>query len=288
MSVVAKKDGDAEPKERPVKKKQEEEANSGWTEPTTEVVKPPEQLDLTEKELAAEHTRILSAKDPGAPHNIARYSFQLQTFKFDAAVEQMATHFEMEGNLYHFEDQEGMRIIAAKEAREEAEKRAAEAESMGVGDTGDGAADIHRNQFNFSERACQTDNPPLRDREVATQPPPSVVFANAANQCEIFDCYTEDIQRQKIAKDRAAEAAKAVKAKKEDKEEEEPEDDTTASSKDLDMVHSAAMDLSLRVMERMINQNTYDEIAQDYAFWEDASDSFKEGEVRAQNKLTSG
>ena len=58
------------------------------------MVKPPEQLDLTgimtsscapltstcnwtrcatEKELAAEHTRILSAKDPGAPHNITRY-----------------------------------------------------------------------------------------------------------------------------------------------------------------------------------------------------------------------
>ena len=44
-----------------------------WVEPTTVVVKPPEQLDLTEKELNTEITRILSAKDPMAPHNITRY-----------------------------------------------------------------------------------------------------------------------------------------------------------------------------------------------------------------------
>ena len=275
---VLKKEGDTTAPEKPVKKKQEEETNTGWTEPTTVVVKPAEQLDLTEKELAVEVTRILSAKDPGAPHNITRYSFQQQCFKLDASVEQMAMHFEMEGNLYHFEDEEGSRIIAAKEAKEEADRRAAEAEQMGGGGETDGG-ELHRNQFNFSERACQTATPPLRDREVATQPPPSIVFSNTANLCEIFDAYTEDIQRQKIAKERAAEAAKASKAKKEEKtEEEETEDDASGATKDLDMVHSAAMQKSLRIMERMLNQNTYDEIAQDYRYWEDASDGFKEGE----------
>lgn len=33
-----------------------------------------------------------------------------------------------------------------------------------------------------------------------------------------------------------------------------------------------------KVLERMVNQNTYDEIAQDFKYWEDASDSFREGE----------
>ncbi len=37
------------------------------------MVKPPEQLDLSEKELKQEHTRVLSAKDPNAPHNITHY-----------------------------------------------------------------------------------------------------------------------------------------------------------------------------------------------------------------------
>ena len=59
--VAKAKDDPAEEKTKP-KKKVEEETNTGWTEPTTVMVKPPEQLDLTEKELAAEQTRILSAK----------------------------------------------------------------------------------------------------------------------------------------------------------------------------------------------------------------------------------
>jgi len=56
------------------------------------------------------------------------------------------------------------------------------------------------------------------------------------------------------------------------------DDDGWNTSKDIDMVHSAAMQKSLKIMERMLNQNTHDEIAQDYRFWEDASDGFKEGE----------
>jgi hypothetical protein len=40
--------------------------------------------------------------------------------------------------------------------------------------------------------------------EVATAPPPSIVFANTASLCEIFDAYTEDIQRQRIAKEKAS------------------------------------------------------------------------------------
>ena len=48
----------------------------------------------------------------------------------------------------------------------------------------------------------------------------------------------------------------------------------------MDMVHSAAMQKSLKIIERMLNQNTYDEIAQDFRFWEDASDGFKEVRLR--------
>ena len=30
-----------------------------------------------------------------------------------------------------------------------------------------------------------------------------------------------------------------------------------------------------KILERMVNQNTYDEIAQDFRFYEDASDEFR-------------
>ncbi len=83
-------DAPVEPK-LATKKKVEEETPGGWTESVI-VVKPPEQLDLTEKELTTEVIRILSAKDPGAPHNVIRYNIELQSYKLDASVEQMTTH----------------------------------------------------------------------------------------------------------------------------------------------------------------------------------------------------
>ena len=33
-----------------------------------------------------------------------------------------------------------------------------------------------------------------------------------------------------------------------------------------------------KILERMVNLNTFEDIAQDFKFWEDASDQFREGE----------
>ena len=33
-----------------------------------------------------------------------------------------------------------------------------------------------------------------------------------------------------------------------------------------------------KILERMVNQNTYNDIAQDFKYWEDASDEFRETE----------
>ena len=35
---------------------------------------------------------------------------------------------------------------------------------------------------------------------------------------------------------------------------------------------------SAKILERMVNLNTHDEIAQDFRFWEDQSDEYKEAE----------
>lgn len=50
------------------------------------------------------------------------------------------------------------------------------------------------NQFNYSDRASQTNNNPLRDRTTMTEPPPRVNFSANANQWEIFDAYQEDFE----------------------------------------------------------------------------------------------
>lgn len=33
---------------------------------------------------------------------------------------------------------------------------------------------------------------------------------------------------------------------------------------------------AVKIVERMVNQNTYDEIAQDYKYWEDPSDEYRD------------
>ena len=52
------------------------------------------------------------------------------------------------------------------------------------------------NQFNFSERASQTYNNPMRDRTTMTEPPPRATFTGNATQWEIYDAYIEDFEQQ--------------------------------------------------------------------------------------------
>ena len=52
----------------------------------------------------------------------------------------------------------------------------------------------------------------------------------------------------------------------------------TGQGEDEDVIHSAAMGKSLKILERMVNQNEEDEIFQDFKYWEDQSDQFRDGE----------
>ena len=42
------------------------------------------------------------------------------------------------------------------------------------------------------------------------------------------------------------------------------DEEVVTNSRESDIVHSAAMSKSLKIIERMVNQNTYDEVAQDF------------------------
>jgi dynein intermediate chain 1, axonemal len=146
----------------PSKKRDDANCASTWAEPVTTIVRPLNQLLLDQKELDAEHTRILSGKDPTAPQNIVRFSFKDKVYKLEASVEQCKLHFEREGNLMHRESEEGKRIFAEMDAIRIAAERAAELEQISaatitVGDQLDSAGiQKLRNQFNYSERASQT------------------------------------------------------------------------------------------------------------------------------------
>jgi hypothetical protein len=76
------------------------------------------------------------------------------------------------------------------------------------------------------------------------------------SHAEIFR-YTEDIHRQRLFKEKKQPNKKVDDAAEVDEE-------VVTSSRESDIVHSAAMSKSLKIIERMVNQNTYDEVAQDF------------------------
>ena len=51
------------------------------------MVKPDNQLQLSEKDLDEEIAKMLTANNPSAPRNIARYDQKLRTYKFEPMVD---------------------------------------------------------------------------------------------------------------------------------------------------------------------------------------------------------
>merc|ERR550519_2312057 len=76
-----------------------------WMQPK-QLIKPDDQLELTEEELKEEFTRILTANNPHAPNNIVRYSFKERCYKQTSSVDQLAIHFALDGNLLHKDSEE--------------------------------------------------------------------------------------------------------------------------------------------------------------------------------------
>lgn len=149
----------------------------------------------------------------------------------------------------------------------EVEKRKAEGQDA----DGDDARGL-RNQFNFSERASQTLNAGVRERGTITEPPASVEFAAIATQWEIYDGYMEDQERQRQAREKSSKAKKGA-----DDDKAEGAASGGAAEPD-DVVHSEPVAHAAKILERMVNQNAFDDISQDYKYWEDASDQYREGE----------
>ncbi|XP_035659289.1 dynein intermediate chain 2, ciliary-like [Branchiostoma floridae] len=271
------------------------EVGDEWMQQKT-MVKPDDQLELTEQEMKEEFTRILTANNPHAPQNIVRFSFKEKVFKQVASVDQLAIHFSLDGNMLHKDSDEARRqmargglaeapsepAVAEGEEKAEAAGEGGEGEAKPEGEGGEaekeegatqtapaakGGDKKLTNQFNFSERASQTFNNPYRERGTQTEPPPRVNFSSTANQWEIYDAYVEDIQRQEKSKEK-----KGFRGQQE-----------STNRKKISAIESQGDDITriekpAKILERMVNQNTYDDIAQDFKYWEDVSDEYREQE----------
>ncbi|KAG8460619.1 hypothetical protein KFE25_011394 [Diacronema lutheri] len=270
--VVKRPEVAEEPVEEPV---EQPEGNlivpgSEW-EPAKLIIKPPDQVQrLSDKDLAEEHTRVLKADNPQAPNNLARFSHKEKTYKFDPTVDQTAIALSLEGLLLHVESDDLKRQKLAEEMEREALLKEAERKKAeGIELDADDARGL-RNQFNFSERASQTLNSGVRERGTITEPPASVEYAALATQWEIYDSYMDDQERQRQAKEKG-------KAKKGAEDKADGSQHGGASVVD-DIVHSEGVGHAAKILERMANQNAFDDITQDYKYWEDASDAYRDGE----------
>lgn len=249
------------------------------------MMKPDDQLVLTAEELKEEFTRILTANNPHAPNNIVRYSFKEDAYKMKMGVDQLAVHFSMDGNMLHKDSDEGRRQLARMGLGENpSEQNVEEVEVPGDEDLeadADGEEDKEapkqvpaakpaesalRNQFNYSERASQTFNNPYRERGTVTEPPPRTNFSSTANQWEIYDAYVEDLEKQEKQKEK----------KKKDDDKDKKSKQVVIDAAPTDEVSRIAK--PAQIVERMVNQNTHDEIAQDFKYWEDISDEYKGNE----------
>eukprot|EP01038_Epipyxis_sp_PR26KG_P013040 gene13040-17476_t len=251
-----------------------------YREPVKRIVKPDGQLILTDEQLDEDFTRVLTANDPNVPNNITKYNYKEKAYKQDpeGPMDHLAFHLQRDGCSLHKESEEALQqqqLEDAKKMELDRQKKEAESQEAGDDDIEAEAPKTGKNQFNYSERAAQTFNNSLRSRGVATEPPPVVQFCATVTQWDIYDAYMNDLKS--IAEDEEA-AKNAEKRKAGSSSNTANEDNSQRKGKEDDMVHSQKMGNALKILERMVNQNAEDEIFQDFKYWEDASDQYRNGE----------
>ena len=70
-------------------------------QPTKEVYKPDNQLQLAEKDLQEEIAKMLTANNPAAPKNTARFNMKERVYKLEPMVDQLLVHYATDGWLMH-------------------------------------------------------------------------------------------------------------------------------------------------------------------------------------------
>ncbi|ETO35670.1 hypothetical protein RFI_01392 [Reticulomyxa filosa] len=136
-----------------------------------------------------------------------------------------------------------------------------------------------KNQFNYGERASQTFNHPMRDREVMTEPPPTSVFSHNASTSSIYEAYLHSVIRARMQSKEKDNKVLDIYLKKEKERRQKKtfciinkmyfgEDmfgnsDNTNSNigvilKDSSdaLLHSQSMLKALGIMERVVGQNS--------------------------------
>lgn len=234
---------------------------------------PSDQVRLGLHELKDEHTRVLTANDPTVPNNITKYNYNSRCYKVDppGAQDHLAIHLSLQGCSVHLAGVEAKDQMSYMQKQAEMSEETLKSFMDERCKSADSVREfeIRKNQFNFSERAVQTFNNPMRERCISTKASAVARFAGTVSQWEMYDQYMYDY---------TAQVAEGYLERKDWTPTLGGELAVSAHTRNGDMVHSRRMGAALKILERMVSQNGEDEIFNDFKFWEDASDSFREGE----------
>ncbi|KOX69960.1 Dynein intermediate chain 2, ciliary [Melipona quadrifasciata] len=268
------------------------------------LLKPEDQLQLSEAELQEEIARVLTIHNTRVPDSLVEWSWKLKNFILLPPPPHLVTVLNVPGSLLHKDSEEAKIQLAGglvvdtpfeetighddEEEREEEEEEEEEEEAdiEEPEEMKDHKEPEHEhehedeeeiekvkpkkipNQFNFCERAALTYTNPMREISTQTIPPPTGTFNTYVFQWTIFDEYQAYFAQQQREKEKERRLP-VLQLKKEDVKKKAQIESTALTYR---MLQAA------KTLERMVNQNIFDEIAQDYRYWDDPSDEFKVGE----------
>ncbi|XP_050082024.1 dynein intermediate chain 2, ciliary isoform X2 [Anopheles aquasalis] len=238
-----------------------------------QLLKPDDQLDLTEAELGEEIPKLLSTENRHLPRNLVVYDFHEGAFLPVPPPENTITLLEFEGTSIHKDTDEAKEQISRKGTDDEAEGEGEgqeQEEEVQAPQEEEAPKKKLTNQFNFCERAALTIANPSRSVDTQTIPPPRSTFGASVLQWAIYDSYIEDYAQQQREKEREKEKKPGLQRR----DEKSRKDEKAKQAEEFNKRYLQAC----QIIERMVNQNIYDEIAQDYRYWEDPSDEFREEE----------
>ena len=267
---------------------QQDDDDDLYKEPVKRIIIPDNQLSLTETELNADVSRILTGDDPNVPKNVCTFSYKERCYKLEppGLSDHMAVHLVFDGCSLHIEskeykaqkEMEERKWEIEEERRKSIERKDNASKGDQQGENGSKSsneklismkvtesaslADKSKNQFNFSDRATQTLNNKLRSRFVCTEPPPVAQYNENVSQWQIYDSYVNELMVMNM--ERPDQQSHLIHTQND-----ELEDDSIGREK---------MSSALKIVERVVNQNAQDEIYHDFKYWEDASDQFRKGE----------
>ncbi|KAL7473688.1 hypothetical protein ACHAXS_014187 [Conticribra weissflogii] len=250
-----------------------------FREPIREIKKPPNQLNLTEKELAEDITLILTGDDPNIPKNVCKFSYKELCYKPDppGQSDNMAIHFSMKGSSMHIDSEDYKKFRKMNHWRRgtgfDSDELPNDVDGTTTTMSTSTSTGYSKNEFDYTIRASQTLNNRTASCGAFTEPPPITQYQEEINQWQIYDSYKSEClismmenMHEGLSDKRAGDRLTSIVSEK--LERVEP-----------DSFHNKRMESILNKVERLSNHNAQDDIYDDFKYWDDPQDKYRTDEA---------